>query len=353
MTGGRVSYESQFHSKGIIYEAPPTQQVENYLAYKMPEASQVKVVKFERSFPGFSRETWFITAEVTREGRCQTIRYVLCTKPISGGLRWMPLAHEAEVLKRLEGTGVPIARVLWHETDPQWLLNDREFFIREWVDGILIPPGLHDPDKKYNALRERVVKELMEKIALVHSLDWEALGFGEFIDVPKNPQHAAIEYIDWAIDHMKEVPIKPLPEVTEALLWLRHNPPPPPSRICLRKENLGIGEEVWRDDKIVAMCDWESASIGDPALDLFWAMVTTGHLWDKDKALAYYEEYSGYRIERASLEYYENLRAIRGFTALHGGLYSFITGADKRIQLASLGVFNTTRRNSIARAAGF
>ena len=39
--------------------------------------------------------------------------------------------------------------------------------------------------------------------------------------------------------------------------------------LSLLKGNNGIGEEIWPDGRIVALSDWELATIGDPALD--WA----------------------------------------------------------------------------------
>ncbi|MFH2012555.1 MAG: phosphotransferase family protein [Pseudomonadota bacterium] len=347
----RVSYNTVFKSKGIVYESPPVEQLEEYFAHKMQEASSVRIVNYERSFPGFSRETSFVTVEITRDGRTYTEKFVFCAKPTSGGLHWMPLSHEAEVLKRLQGTSLPVPRLLWHETDTKWI--GREFFVREWIEGVMMPEHVLDQDPKYDEVRERVVKELMDKLAMMHNLDWKALGLGEIMDVPSNPEHAAIEYIDWAIDHLKRIRTEPLPEVMEALMWLRKNPPPKPSRICLRKENHGIGEEVWRGYKIVGLMDWETASLGDPALDIFWAMMTTGNLWDRDKALKYYEEVSGNRIDPENLAYYTNIRTMRGYTALNGGLFSFSTGADKRVQLASLAGYNSTRRKDMAKFAGF
>ena len=55
--------------------------------------------------------------------------------------------------------------------------------------------------------------------------------------------------------------------LTEATYWLEEGIPPARTRLGLLKGNNGIGEEIWRDGRIVAMSDWELATIGDPSFD--------------------------------------------------------------------------------------
>jgi aminoglycoside phosphotransferase (APT) family kinase protein len=61
-------------------------------------------------------------------------------------------------------------------------------------------------------------------------------------------------------------------------LLVAHWPPPEPDRLVLLHGDFWAGNLLWRGDEIVAVIDWEDASLGDPLvdvattrLDLLWA----------------------------------------------------------------------------------
>ena len=336
----------------MIYQPPDRAQVERFLATRLPDVDDVTVTDIARSWPGMSRETWFVTAAWTREGTPENRRFVFRMDPPGGALGFRPLAYEAEVIRHLEPTTIPVPSLLWYVNDEEWF-DGRDFFVRDLIDGVTEPPNLRDPDPRYDALRERVVRAHVEKLATLHTLDWEGLGFGEFMDVPSSPAHCAIEDLDWHLHYLRDHRVEPMPALVEAILWMRDNPPPAPARICLRKENNGLGEEIWDGDRIVAMSDWETASLGDPALDLVVATNTTLNLWSVDRALDYYEECSGIRIDAANLAYYQLIWAMRACVGLHCGLRNFGAHADQRLQLATLGIYVFGLQTVLAQAAGF
>ena len=93
------------------------------------------------------------------------------------------------------------------------------------------------------------------------------------------------------------------------------------SAISLLKGNNGLGEEIWVDGKIVAMSDWELASLGDPAYDFAWCQGFRGVVvegkWDFQSLLDYYEEVSGIHIDQASVGYYGLIQALEGVVFTH------------------------------------
>lgn len=331
--------------------------ITRFLENKFPDCSEVAVTDIRRSWPGNSRETWFVTATWTRDGKRETNRFVFRVDPPTGPpphtlTYFTSLREESEIYRILQGTPIPVPPMLWHENDPEWQIDGREFFVRGWVDGAVFPEHLHDPNPEYDRLREAVVKELMEKLALLHTLDWEKLGFDAFLWAPRNPHQAAIEELDRHLQYMRAHRLEPFPAFLESMLSIRDTPPPPPSRLCLRKENVGLGEEVWEGSSIVAMCDWETMSLGDPALDLAVAMITTGYLWDIPEALSYYEKCSGIRIEPERLKFYTLLWTMRCCVASNTWLLrSFQSGG--RPHLARLGLMAHSFQSALARAAGF
>ena len=123
-----------------------------------------------------------------------------------------------------------------------------------------------------------------------------------------------------------------MPLVTEAVAILKQRAPVAP-RISLCKGTNGLGEEVFKDGVIVAMSDWEEASIGDPAADFaslqnFIPEIERDgeNIWGLDKALAYYREVSGIDLSIDNVRFYQMVRAFntivyahKAATAVQGG----------------------------------
>jgi aminoglycoside phosphotransferase (APT) family kinase protein len=341
----------------MILQTPDRSHLEAWFASKLPTVSDLSITEMKRSFPGMSRETWFLRVQWQEHGRSVQKRYVLRTQ-LPGGvsLSPQPLAYEARVFEILGHTNVPVPTLLWFEEDPRWMIDGtRPFFVREMSPGVVEPPNIRDPDSRFDEQRIAMVKELLEKLARVHCLDWRALGFDQFMPVPPSAGDCAQFEIDSLQSYFDEQRLEPFPATTAAMLRLKERAPPPPQRIVLRKENNGLGEEIWSEDgtRIVAMSDWETASLGDPALDIAIALRTTGWAWNLQGMLEHYERCSGIHIEPASVHFYGVMWAMKMVVNLHAGLRFFLSDRDRRIQIVSLGVYTHVAENQLATAAGF
>jgi aminoglycoside phosphotransferase (APT) family kinase protein len=163
----------------------------------------------------------------------------------------------------------------------------------------------------------------MRKLALVHNIDWKALGIDARLPAPKSVADCAGNYVRTVREQFESVRVEGIPVFLEAAEWLIDHGPVAP-RVCLCKGTNGLGEEVFLERTIVAMSDWEEASIGDPAADFAFMqnfapeIVRNGErLWGLDRALAYYREISGIDIPLASVQYYGVLRALRLLVTCH------------------------------------
>jgi aminoglycoside phosphotransferase (APT) family kinase protein len=119
---------------------------------------------------------------------------------------------------------------------------------------------------------------------------------------------------NWNIPHFLD---PDLPVMLEAAEWLKESAPVAP-RICLCKGTNGFGEEIWQGSEIVAMSDWEEASIGDPAADFAFMQYLAPELerggrkiWGLAHALEYYRQVSGISVTPEAVRFYGVIRAMR------------------------------------------
>jgi aminoglycoside phosphotransferase (APT) family kinase protein len=282
-----------------------------YLAHRFgPKTTLVEALKFPR---GSSRETWFVSYRT--EPRADVVRVVFRTDFPSGSTIPSSLEQEYYLYERLGHSDVPVARVLWWEDDPAWAA--RAFYVREHIEGSWSIPHYHDPDPRYDALRIEVSREHVRNLALVHRVDWKGLGLDERLPVPASSAEAGRFYIEQVEAQFAGLHGEPIPLFTLGAHWLKLRAPPAP-RLCLCKGTNGMGEEVFRDAKIVAMSDWEEAAIGDPAADFAFAQELVADverdgrkLWTLAQCLDYYFELCGIRISPEAVGFYRMVQSLK------------------------------------------
>jgi len=310
--------------------------LESYLAERL---GPLFVGELERFGRGISRETWFIEGRHP-DGRVEklVLRRDLDGNSIGTG----PLRLEYEVYRRLKSSDVPVAEVLWWEDHSRWVPDGRPFYLRRHVEGTWDVPDYQNPDPAFDQLRIDVGREHIRKLALVHGCDWRSLGFSDVLPTPENEGDCARVAVDRMYADLARFQFTPLPVITEVREWLLDNAPRA-ARISLLKGTNGRGEEIFRDGVIVAMSDWEQASLGDPACDFARSqeylqdLVVDGRkVWGLEQALAYYEEVSGVGVERSSVEYYRVLTSVENTITLHHAAKPLAERASPSVRLAWL-----------------
>jgi aminoglycoside phosphotransferase (APT) family kinase protein len=183
----------------------------------------------------------------------------------------------------------------------------------------------------------------MEKLAALHSLDWRELGFDEFMPVPPSPKEALrFEFDRWRA-RWAERQTTPRPVVTEFLCWLEESIPDDTPAISLMKGNNGVGEEIFRDGRVVALSDFELAGLGDGALDLAFTQGTLA-LIDPREALAHYERHVGHPVSHERFAFAVVWNTFKGLVMLDGNLLEgFLAGRDPRTTSGGLGLLMVRR----------
>lgn len=294
-----------------------TGDLDSYLTERLGE--RVRVRDSERFPRGTSRETWFVRFQQGNQSETRTL--VFRTDLANGSFDATSLDQEYFLYERLGHTAVPIGRTLWWEQDPRWA--SRQFYVREHIAGHWNVPHFLDPHPQYDELRIEISREHMRKLALVHNVDWRALGFDERLPAPASEADCASNYVATIRKQFEALRAEAIPVFLEAAEWLVDHGPIAP-RVCLCKGTNGLGEEVFQGRTIVAMSDWEEASLGDPAADFAFMqnfapdIERDGRkLWGPEQALAYYREVSGIDVPVSSVRYYGVVRALRLLVTAH------------------------------------
>jgi aminoglycoside phosphotransferase (APT) family kinase protein len=265
-----------------------SERLGDYFASRLGEP--VRVTWLKQSFPGVSRQTWLLKADVSGHEQ----GFVFRVDPPEGSAFPTPLRQEYEVYRRLFASDVPVAEPLWFDEGLD-IAEGRPHMVRRLVDGSPVIAGLGETGPRGDALRQTIAYECIEKLAIVHRLDWHAHGFGDILPVPADRRDAlGADFRLWRSYWDKDSPT-PEPVIEEALCWMAENIPTDTPGIALVKGNNGVGEEIFRDNRIVAMSDWEGAALSDGVLDLFWSQGTL-ELIGFEKAMRHYETCVGHRV---------------------------------------------------------
>lgn len=183
------------------------------------------------------------------------------------------MLREARLIDALSGSPVPVARLLaTAEADE---VIDVHFYVMSFAAGPVVttdtPMSLGTP-----ALRRRIGENLVDTLADLHAVDYEAAGIGD-MGRPEgfNPRHRSR-----MARLVADADGNPPPHFAQIDAWLQANVPAE-SGAAIVHNDFRLGNVVLsaeRPGEIEAVLDWELATIGDPLFDLgyFLASVPAG-----------------------------------------------------------------------------
>jgi aminoglycoside phosphotransferase (APT) family kinase protein len=315
-------------------ETVTTGAVAAYLRERLPQASELVVEELFRNVGGMSRQTWFAHAAWTENGSKQDRDFTLRLDHPEGSVVPVPLEYEYQVYAALAGTRVPVAKALWWENDESWL--GRPFYVRETIEGSSSPKEIYLAEE--DEFRASIGRQLAELLARVHTLDWRKQGFASFMEVPPSRQDCALSELRRWEEHFRANPVEPKPVMAALFSWLKRNAPTS-DRISLVWGDVGMGNFIFRDGRIVGLTDWEQAHLGDPMKD--WAFgLWRGieNLLPKDELFSVYEDSSGIAIDEDRIRYYTAFINTQNACTSHPVLGRFAETSDIDISLVRLGM---------------
>ncbi|MEY4947991.1 MAG: hypothetical protein RL698_202 [Pseudomonadota bacterium] len=300
-------------------------QLTPWFAARLPEARDVEVRDLVVPMMGFSNETLLLDLAWRDAAGVEHVEpLVVRVRPSGQVFPEYDLARQVDVMRRLAPTDVPVPTVRWFEEGDEVL--GKSFYAMDRVSGMVPtdnpPYHLAGPVTEMSPERRAALWwDGLDKMSRIHRLDWQALGFGYLDDhrrgtTPLEQQLGYYEhYLDWARSGREHV------FATPALAWLRENRPHEVEPTTLCWGDARIGNMIFREERCVAVLDWEMVSLGNPVQDLAWWLFLDWHhsagfdaprldgFPSREATVARWEALTGFSARH--LHYYEVFAAMR------------------------------------------
>jgi aminoglycoside phosphotransferase (APT) family kinase protein len=298
-----------------------------------------------------------IEAEEIGEGH-STVTYMLrrggqrlvLRRPPRGPLP--PSAHdvlrEARLLEALHPLAYPVPAVLAKCADERVI--GAPFYVMPFIEGHILagelPAALGAEDGP-----RRVGEDLVDRLVDLHAIDFEAAGLG---GIGRADGYLARQLKRFS--GLLEVnATRPLPDLEAVAHWLAANlPESPPARIVHGDYRLGNVMYAPAEPRLIAVLDWEMATIGDPLADVgymtaMWAQADdppnpVGDLSEvtrlpgfaiREDLLRRYSEATGLSLD--ALPWYQVLALWKAAIFLEGSYKRFRSGTTADPYFAGLG----------------
>jgi aminoglycoside phosphotransferase (APT) family kinase protein len=296
---------------------------------------------------------------------------VVLRRPPRGPLP--PSAHdvlrEARLLSALEATAVRTPRIL-AVCDDESVIG-APFYVMEQIRGEVVtdtvPAALDTP-----AERERIADELIDALVELHGVDWTGLGLDGF-GKPTGYLERQLRRFTGLWEHNRT---REIPEVAEVGEWLAANRPDAeaahPATIVHGDYRLGnVMVNAHAPARLIAIFDWEMATIGDPLADVGYMMIHWAQAGDpqttfnlqavttqpgfptRRELVTRYEQRSGRSVQ--SLDWYVTLALWKAVVFMEGNYKRAISGStdDPYLKTFGEGVVELAQRALTVTRDGF
>jgi len=177
--------------------------------------------------------------------------------------------REFRILDAIKDQQVRIARPLLSCPGPE--VFGTPFYVMERIDGLPVRANLPAPWARAPETHGQALEELIDALVEIHRVDWYSCGLG---DLAPSGDYFSRQLNRWLsqLDSYGGRDLAPARRVGD---WLdRQRPAVQPFALChgdYKLDNVLFAPEPPPD--LLAVVDWEMAAVGDPLVDLAWALI--------------------------------------------------------------------------------
>ncbi|MEI7622839.1 MAG: phosphotransferase family protein [Actinomycetes bacterium] len=245
------------------------------------------------------------------------------------------MQREFRILDALKGSDVPHPATVALCEDHDVL--GCTFFLMERVDGINPAPPLPAPFDEVD--QPEVAFAMVDALAALHDFDWRGRGLGDL----GRPEGFHERQVSRWTSQLASYEGRELPGLDRVTEFLSANLPDTfePSLMHGDFHMFNALIAIEPPGQVTAILDWETATIGDPLLDLIgfceiWGKATAGPGWPRrDSLIARYRERRDIELPE-DLSYYEVLYNFR-MSVLLEGIYQRSIHDPTRPELVDVG----------------
>ena len=177
--------------------------------------------------------------------------------------------REFRILDAIKDESVAIARPVVACDDPE--VFGAPFYVMERIDGRPILQSVPDRWAAAPESHGKALEELIDALVAIHAVDLRSCGLG---DTAQAGSYLSRQRTRW-LTQLDSYGGRDLPAARRISDWLEaHRPADQPSTLChgdYKLDNLLFAVDA--PPRLLAVVDWEMAAIGDPLVDLAWALV--------------------------------------------------------------------------------
>jgi aminoglycoside phosphotransferase (APT) family kinase protein len=215
------------------------------------------------------------------------------------------LLREIRLVRALSGTDVPHAALM--AADETGTVLGMPFYVMRAIDGWSpTNGGWQAPFDADVQARRGLAFQLVEGAAKLGRVDWRAQGLDGF----GRPDGFHDRQVDRWLRFLDAYQVRELPGLDAAADWLRRNRP------SHYKAGIMHGDYQFANvmfahggpARLAAIVDWEMTTVGDPLLDLAWALL--GHDGGNPFVDGFYLDMRGMPTRSELLEHYEKVSGL-------------------------------------------
>jgi aminoglycoside phosphotransferase (APT) family kinase protein len=183
--------------------------------------------------------------------------------------------REARVIEALADSAVPVPTILAIGDDSAIL--GAPFFVMSYVDGDVVrrnglPDGLTAHPESHHAVGE----QLIDTLVVLHTVDWRSTTLAEL----SRPDGFLARQVDRWMTQLESYRSRDLAGVDDVAAWLAANQPTR-GDLTVMHGDYNLDNVLWSRQpppQVLSVLDFEMTTVGDPLIDLAWAMI----FWPED-----------------------------------------------------------------------
>ena len=180
------------------------------------------------------------------------------------------VVREAQVMEMLAAARFPVPNVLARTDDPAIL--GAPFFVMSFVEGDVVRlEGLPEVLRADPASHGRIGEELIDILVTLHSVEWRDTVLADL----SHPHGFLPRQVDRWMTQLAKYRVRDLDNVDAVATWLQENVPAR-GDLTVMHGDYKLDNVIWAPatpPQIACVVDFEMTTVGDPLIDLAWAMI--------------------------------------------------------------------------------